>query len=502
MCRVLGQDFVPYLPAVMPPLLTVAAAKADIQLLEDDALIEQVDQDDGWELVPLKGKVIGIKTSALEDKNTAIELITIYAQILEASFEPFVAETTEKIAIPGLAFFFHDPVRVSSAKLIPQLLNSYKEAHGVQSPGFAAMWSKVLEKIIEVLGAEPTVDTLAELFQCFYESVEVAGKNSLTQEHMQTFIEAVKSALDDYQKRCALRAEEKADAEDADDDNLSYDYAIEDDQTLLSDISKAFHTVFKNQGSSFLGVWQRLLPVYDAFITSEDSTQRQWAICIMDDVLEFCGEDSWRFKDHIQQPLAVGLQDPQAPNRQAACYGVGIAAKEGGAAWSEYVAAAIPALFQATQHPQARSEEQVFATENASASIAKILHYNSSKVHNPQEVVASWINTLPIVNDEEAALYAYLFLAQLIEQYVIIFAICLCFPNLLPPPFFSFFCLYYLCAITYPKQAFSNANIHYTDKILRSSLRLKRSLDILYKLSMLKRFKSLLPRKWLMLPRN
>lgn len=415
MCRVLGQDFVPFLSAVMPPLLTVASAKADIQLLEDEDQVDLVDQDEGWELVPLRGKIIGIKTSTLEDKNTAIELITVYAQILEAAFEPYVVQTLEKIAIPGLSFFFHDPVRISSAKLVPQLLNSYKKAHGVQSPGFAEIWNKTAEKIIEVLSAEPSIETLAEMFQCFYESVEVAGKNSLTQEHMQAFIDSVKSTLDDYQTRVKERAEEQAEAED-DEDNLSIAYAIDDDQTLLSDMNKAFHTIFKNQGASFLPAWQRLLPIYDAFITSNDPTQRQWATCIIDDVLEFCGDESWNYRDHIMQPLANGLQDAHAGNRQAAAYGVGMAAQKGGPAWSDFVAACIPGLFQVTQHPHARTGDNVFATENASASIAKILHFNSAKVQNPQDLIGDWLNTLPITNDEEAAPWAYSFLAQLIDQ--------------------------------------------------------------------------------------
>ncbi|EER43668.1 importin beta-3 subunit [Histoplasma capsulatum H143] len=271
MCRVLNQDFVPYLPGVMPPLLQVAAAKADVQILDDEEQLKQVEQHMGWELVPLKGKVIGIRTSVLEDKNTAIELITIYAQVLAAAFEPYVVETLEKIAIPGLAFFFHDP-----------LLNSYKKAHGDQAPEFLQMWSKTADQLIEVLSAEPAIDTLAEMFQCFYESVEVAGKNSLTPVHMQAFIKSAKSSLEDYQERVKQRLEENAELEDGDDD--------------------------------------------------------------------------------------------------------------------------------------AQDQEHIFATENASASIAKILHYNSSKVQNPQEVVENWFNTLPIINDEEAAPYAYSFLAQLIDQ--------------------------------------------------------------------------------------
>lgn len=416
MCRVLGRDFVPYLPHVMPPLLTVAAAKADIQLLDDE---EQVEQDEGWELVSLKGKIIGIKTSALEDKNTAIELITIYAEILEENFEPFVMQTMHKIAVPGLSFFFHDPVRVSSAKLIPQLLNSYKKAHGPQSPGFAEMWNQVAEKIIEVLSAEPTIDTLAEMYQCFYESVEAVGKNSLTQQHLQAFIESARSTLEDYQMRVKQRLEDQAESEDGDEENLDFEYAIEDDQNLLSDMNKAFHTIFKNQGNTFLSTWQKLVPFYDAFINSQDPTQRQWALCIMDDVLEFCGDESWNYKDHIMQPLASGLQDENAANRQAAAYGVGVAAQKGGLAWSDFVAASIPSLFQITQYEQCRTEENVFATENASASIAKILHYNASKVQSPQDIVATWIETLPITHDDEAAPYAYSFIVRLIEQCVV-----------------------------------------------------------------------------------
>ena len=85
MCRVLGSDFIPYLASVMPPLMALASAKADIQLLDDEKAIADMQREEGWELVPVKGKVIGIRTSILEDKHTAIELIVIYAQQLEAA---------------------------------------------------------------------------------------------------------------------------------------------------------------------------------------------------------------------------------------------------------------------------------------------------------------------------------------------------------------------------------------------------------------------------------
>ena len=116
------------------------------------------------------------------------------------------------------------------------------------------------------------------------------------------------------------------------------------------------------------------------------------------------------------QPLIDGMQDDVPANRQAAVFGVGVAAHKGGAAWADFVAASIPALFAVTQRANARDDDDVYATENACASVAKILHFNAAKVADVQQVVGAWVDTLPVVNDEEAAPYAYGFLAQLIEQ--------------------------------------------------------------------------------------
>ena len=396
--------------------MELASAKADIQLLDDDEQIANFEQEEGWELVPLKGKVIGIKTSILEDKHMAIELIVIYSQQLEAAFEPYVLEIMSNVALPGLAFFFHDPVRVASAKSVPMLLNSYKKAHGERSPQMAKLWELTLDKLLEVLTPELAIDTLAEMYQCFYESIEVLGKECLSPTHMATFIEAAKGTLEDYQQRVKKRLEERQETEDGEEESEETLFAIEDDQTLLSNMNKAFHTIFKNQGSSFLPAWSRLLPFYDAFVTNPDSIQRQWALCIFDDVIEFCGEQSWSYQNHIRQPLLDGMRDEVAANRQAACYGVGIAAQKGGQAWSSFVAECVPLLFAVCQIPNAREDDHVFATENACASIAKILQSHSAKVPNLSEVLAHWVDTLPVVNDEEAAPYAYMFLAQLIDQ--------------------------------------------------------------------------------------
>jgi hypothetical protein len=135
----------------------------------------------------------------------------------------------------------------------------------------------------------------------------------------------------------------------------------------------------------------------------------------MDDVLEFCGAESFKYQAYIIEPLIAGCRDPAPANRQAAAYGIGVAAHKGGPQWSPFLGPAVELLFQVTQVPNARGDDDVYATENACAAIAKVLHYNPGSVPNQQQVINQWIDTLPIVNDDEAAPYAYAYLAQLID---------------------------------------------------------------------------------------
>lgn len=105
--------------------------------------------------------------------------------------------------------------------------------------------------------------------------------------------------------------------------------------------------------------------------------------------------------------------------RQAAAYGIGVAAHHGGAQFAGFCAMALDPLFQCIARPDAREEDHVYATENACAAIAKIIHFNASGVSNLDNVISSWLDTLPIINDEEEAPHAYNILMDLVERYSI-----------------------------------------------------------------------------------
>lgn len=51
-CKILGEEFAPYLPLVMPPVMQAASIKPDITLMNDEDVANQQDDPD-WNFVPL-----------------------------------------------------------------------------------------------------------------------------------------------------------------------------------------------------------------------------------------------------------------------------------------------------------------------------------------------------------------------------------------------------------------------------------------------------------------
>ena len=80
---------------------------------------------------------------------------------------------------------------------------------------------------------------------------------------------------------------------------------------------------------------------------------------------------------------------------------------------------ALEPLFRCIARSDAREEEAVYATENACSAIAKIIHFNASNIPNIESVISSWLDTLPIIHDEEEGPHAYNILMDLVARYVV-----------------------------------------------------------------------------------
>lgn len=415
MCKMMGQDFLPYLPNIMPPLLQSARVTPEFTFVdpEEEDVEAKYPSEDGWEFVGINGQQIGIKTSVLEEKHTAIEMLVSYARDLGAGFLPYVPQVLE-IALPLLKFYFHDGVRHAAAALIPLLLRDAKEAN-IAPNELQTMWNTIFEKVMNIMNKEDDITFLAQLYSTFYECVEVLGENSLQPAHLEAFTSAAEGQLKMYLERLTLQEAEKQNGEyDPEDDEQAMEDEITEEDAL-SELARAFQAIFKTHQAVFLPYFEKLLPLVVQFLNHPSMAARQWAVCIFDDFVEYLGPVSFNYSNYFMQSMVNALQDPAPEVRQAAAYGLGVCGQFGGPQYADVCAGSLNALFGIINAPNARDESVVFVTENAISAVSKICKYNSSKFAL-DEVLSAWFASLPIIYDELEAISVYTYLLELLEQ--------------------------------------------------------------------------------------
>ncbi|KAK3832761.1 MAG: importin subunit beta-3 [Linnemannia gamsii] len=415
-CKVLGPDFVPYLDIVMPPLLTSARLKPDLAVLDPEEDVEsKYAAEDGWEFVGVDGQHIGIKTTVLEEKCTAIEMLICYARELGPGFRPYLEQVRE-IVLPLLRFYFHDGVRHAAVATLPHLVSCAQQAQ-VGQEYLVSYWFGICVKVLEVMATEKDASFLLQLYTSFYECLDALGSGpSLNTELLEAFTRATDRQLREQYSRLKRREEDRAanhlDAEEKE----QMDDEETTEEAVLAEIARGIFTVLKTHGVGYMGHFRSLEPILATYLGDTNAFSRQWAIGVLDDLVEFTGPHSWPIMVPFLPQILNSVMDPQAPEvRQAACYGLGLCGQFGGAPYAELCSAALSPLFQVIHEPGSRTTENIFVTENAISAVTKICKFNNSHF-DINTVLPSWVQTLPILHDEEEAPQTYSYMLDLLES--------------------------------------------------------------------------------------
>ena len=108
-CKLLGRSFEPFLPTVMPQVLRTARMSPEVCVLDDDE-VESFDPE-SWQILPIgEDQNCAIRTSILEDKATACQMLVCYARELKESFAPYCEEVLNTM-LPMLNLCLNDEVR-------------------------------------------------------------------------------------------------------------------------------------------------------------------------------------------------------------------------------------------------------------------------------------------------------------------------------------------------------------------------------------------------------
>jgi hypothetical protein len=450
MSRILQKDFIPYLPWMMPHLMVLAQAKAEITLMptHHDHSTEQQPQsqqlpsyhDDsnhpyseqqGWDFVEFDGQKIGIRTSAIEEKQKALEMLTILAQDLKEDFREY-AEPVLQVCLPMFKFFLDNGVRIAALNACPALLACLKAAvttHHIIENRLSAVGATFLDSLIECLSVEPELQMIPVFLDTLNDSMDVLGIAWLTDDQLQMITVMLGSQLQQVRKRFLEQQQQEQTKDEQDEVVGEHDDDEDYDEDILRALGDLIRTILKfkvntpEMTSRFVSLFEQLLlPTYASLLTPiTPAFLKQWALCTFDDLIENLGSVSYKYHLYFLRPMIEALSDySHSGIRQTAAYGIGVCAMYGGEPYIPTCIEAIPHLVRAIQQSDARDEINLTATENCVSALGKIYRYFRVHLGNDQQqdaLLEFWMSQLPIIDDTEEAEVNYPFLCDLMEMH-------------------------------------------------------------------------------------
>ncbi|RLN15504.1 HEAT repeat, putative [Panicum miliaceum] len=385
-------------------MLQSAQLKPDVSVTSAGPEDENGESDDeGVETITLGDKRIGIRTSLLEEKATACNMLCCYADELKEGFFPWIDQVTTTL-VPLLKFYFHEEVRKASVSAMPELLRSAKlaiekgQAQGRDKSYLKQLSDYIVPALVEVMHKEPEPQICASILESLNESIQVSG-TLLEENQVRSVVEGVKEVIVASANRRIERTE-RAKAEDFDseeeevlrEENEQEDEIFDQVGDCLGTLAKTFKTYFL---PFFDELSMYLTPMLGKDRTSEE---RRIAICIFDDVAEHCREAAVRYYDAYLPSLLEACTSENPDVRQAAVYGIGICAEFGGSAFRPHTGEALSRLYNVIKHPNALDLDNAMAYDNAVSALGKICQFHRDSI-DASQVIPAWLSCLPIKND-------------------------------------------------------------------------------------------------------
>ncbi|MBA0626541.1 hypothetical protein Godav_004195 [Gossypium davidsonii] len=429
LCKCLGQDFLPYMSVVMPPLLQSAQLKPDVTITSADSDNDIEDSDDeSMETITLGDKRIGIKTSVLEEKATACNMLCCYADELKEGFFPWIDQVAPTL-VPLLKFYFHEEVRKAAVSAMPELLRSAKlavekgMAQGRNETYVKQLSDYIIPALVEALHKEPDTEICASMLDALNECIQISGP-LLDESQVRSIVDEIKQVITASASRKRERAERaKAEDFDAEEGELIKEENEQEeevfDQVCLQIkyvVGEILGTLVKTFKASFLPFFDELssylTPMWGKDKTAEE---RRIAICIFDDVAEQCREAAIKYYDTYLPFILEACNDENPDVRQAAVYGLGVCTEFGGPVFKPLVGEALSRLNAVIRHPNALQPENVMAYDNAVSALGKICLFHRDSIDAAQ-IVPAWLNCLPIKGDLIEAKVVHEQLCSMVER--------------------------------------------------------------------------------------
>ncbi|TYZ66019.1 hypothetical protein PybrP1_011751 [[Pythium] brassicae (nom. inval.)] len=423
-CKCLGKDFSAYLPVVMPTLLFAAMQQAEFEV--DPATLPAHggggdDDDDATDsediqIAQVNDRCLSIRTSVLEEKATACQLLTSLVTDLEEQFFPYAEQVTQVLA-PLMTDSVHSDIRSSSISAMPALVKCVAAASS-NAEAIKQIVDFTLGRLVHALTSEPELELVMNIMQsmklCIAHARERHAHVRLNDAQLRELVNGLLLVLgDSFQRRAVHRAQQAVDDSDDYEDAVGDDDDDDDDdeegsesleQELQFVMGDTLGSLAKSHGEAFFPVfqailWEKIVELAAEHCLAED---RKLALYILDDVLEHCGEPAMQHLDAFLPLLLDVLKtsDGYPPLVQASAYGIGLCARLGRDRFAPYAETCLTLLRGVLMHPKARQAPNLNATDNAVSAFGLICEHQAGVV-DAVTLFPQWLSMLPLRGDLE-----------------------------------------------------------------------------------------------------
>jgi len=385
----------------MPPLLKSAAINAGVRIQDPD--MNEDEEEPGWEYIVLGEAKIAIHTLALDEKAQACNSIYCYASEMKDGFYPYVDECS-KLLVPLMSFYYHDGVRLASLSTMSMLLDStklYLEKLNISDRQVLNdLFAFIYPALLAAVKVESDTEVLVVGIECIHECIAVMGDYCLPPDKVKELLDLVQlQILATHERRNKLS---KANPDGDVDDSYIIREEVAKEDDINSELAEVVGTLAKHHRNTFLVAFQDLAPLVLRMVQKENEpSERQLAVCIFDDIVEYTYEQSFQLFKHFVPHMLEYASDTHPGVRQASCYGLGVCAQNGGPLFKPLVPKTLEVLIKVINEPNARDNEKTAPPiENAISSVGKIIQYQSDIIADKLGPLTDmWISWLPIEVD-------------------------------------------------------------------------------------------------------
>lgn len=411
-CTALGKDFVPYLQLVLPKVLE-EASKTDVSVAQNEAEASaNANDEDVIQAVTNEGKVVQLRTSALEEKATAASIIACYLETLKEELFPYL-EKISNIMIGDnglLTYTWHEGVRESAADAVPDLARSALAAAqaGKCSPDWAQGYciQYVLPRLLSASENEEEPSVLESMLEAMSQMVRVCA-SYLDAQTLDTLAERALRTVDEARAKRNEKTERTKSEDFTDEDAELLEEEREEEDQVLDGAIELLTAFAKAYGADSLPLYERKFQrLYQLAHDGNHQDDIRVALCVFDDVLFYCGssQKAQQLLEHIFPYMLGAAKASDTSLRQAACYGLGAAAEGVGAeVYKPYAGKASQALLEVVTSEGSRDPSNAVATDNAVSSLLKLLNPTLGPCIPQKQVAQAVAHSLPLEADQEEA---------------------------------------------------------------------------------------------------